>query len=126
MARSGGIGECCVAVQGLHHRPSDFIHKVVVHRREEAIRGWRSWLRENPLVHPRKWLRPDLGSVILFSLLGLLILPGLMRNSEKPGFPVFVALGKGRPALRNLLMSLRVGCLTPGGFFAAPCWRGAF
>ena len=24
------------------------------------IRWWRSWLREDPLVHPYKWLRPDL------------------------------------------------------------------
>ena len=21
---------------------------------------WRNWLREDPLVHPYKWLRPDL------------------------------------------------------------------
>ena len=39
------------------------------------------------------------------------ILPELMRNSEKPGFPTFVALGKGVPALRNSLMRLKVGCL---------------
>ena len=26
----------------------------------EAIRGWRNWIREDPLVHPYKWLRPDL------------------------------------------------------------------
>ena len=30
-------------VEGLHRKFSDFIHKVVVHRREEAIRGWRTW-----------------------------------------------------------------------------------
>ena len=40
---------------GLHRRLSDFIHAVVVRRREVAIRGWRSWLREEPLVHPYKW-----------------------------------------------------------------------
>ena len=33
---------------------------MLVHRRDEAIRGWRNWLREDPLVHPYKWLRPDL------------------------------------------------------------------
>ena len=44
-----------------HHRGlSDFIHGVVVYRREEAIRGWRNWLREDPFVHPYKWLRPEL------------------------------------------------------------------
>ena len=29
------------------------------YRRDEAIRRWRNWLREDPLVHPYKWLRPD-------------------------------------------------------------------
>ena len=29
-------------------------------RQDEAIRGWRNWLREDPLVHPCKWHRPDL------------------------------------------------------------------
>ena len=24
------------------------------------IRGWRNWIREDPLVHPYRWLRPDL------------------------------------------------------------------
>ena len=43
-AGRGGIGECCVAVQGLHRRLSDFIHRAVVHRRDEAIRGWRNWI----------------------------------------------------------------------------------
>ena len=31
-----------------------------MHRRDEAIRVWRSWIREDPLVHPYRWLRPDL------------------------------------------------------------------
>ena len=48
----------CVA--GVHRRLCDFIHKIVVHRRDEAIRVWRNWLREDPLVHPYRWLRPDL------------------------------------------------------------------
>ena len=30
-----------------------------MHRREEAILGWRNWLREDPFVHPYRWLRPD-------------------------------------------------------------------
>ena len=41
-----------------------------------------------------------------------LILLRLMRNSERPGFPIFVALGKGRPALRNSMWRLRDGCLS--------------
>ena len=48
-------GVCCI-----HRRLCDFIHSVVVHRRDEAIRGWRNWVREDPLVHACKWLRPDL------------------------------------------------------------------
>ena len=59
MARSG-LGGWLQVVEGLHRGLSDFIHRVVVHRREEALRGWRNWLREDPLVHPYKWLRPDL------------------------------------------------------------------
>ena len=27
-----------------------------MHRREEALRGWRNWLTKNPLVHPCKYL----------------------------------------------------------------------
>ena len=33
---------------------------VVVCRRDEAIRVWRYWIRQDPLVHPYRWLRPDL------------------------------------------------------------------
>ena len=54
------LGTLCHAASGVHRRLSDFVHQVVVHRRDEAIREWRSWLREDPLVHPYRWLRPDL------------------------------------------------------------------
>ena len=52
LAWNGDLGQCCQVVQGLHRRLSDFIHAVVVHRRDEAIRGWRGWLLEDPFVHP--------------------------------------------------------------------------
>ena len=55
-------------VEGLHRWLSDFIHGVVVHRKEEAILGWRNWLREDPLVHPYKWLGPDLVLPALFAV----------------------------------------------------------
>ena len=45
---------------GVHRRLCDFVRQVVVNRRNEAVRGWRNWLREDPLVHPYRWLRPDL------------------------------------------------------------------
>ena len=35
-----GLGDC-------HRRLSDFIHGIVVHRRDDAIRGWRNWVRED-------------------------------------------------------------------------------
>ena len=54
LARRGGLGEWCQVVEGLHLGLSDFIHRAVVHRREEAIRGWRNWFREDPLLHPYK------------------------------------------------------------------------
>ena len=37
-----------------------FIHAIVVHRRVEAIGGWWNWVREDPLLQPKKRLRPDL------------------------------------------------------------------
>ena len=59
-ARGGDLGQCRQVVQGLHRRLSDFVHGVVVHRRDEATRGWRGWLREDPLVNPYRWLRLEL------------------------------------------------------------------
>ena len=55
-----GLGDFHHAVYDVHHRLSDFIHQVVVHRRGEAIGGWRNWIREDPMLHPHRWLRPDL------------------------------------------------------------------
>ena len=60
MVRGLGIGDFYWVVGDVHRRLSDFIHGVVVHRRDEAIGVWRNWIREDPMVHPRKWLRPDL------------------------------------------------------------------
>ena len=52
LARVGGLGECYQVVIDLHRGLSDFLHAVVVRRREVAIRGWRDWLREDPFVNP--------------------------------------------------------------------------
>ena len=58
VVRGLGIGDFYYqVVSGVHHRLSNF---VVVHRRDEAVRGWRNWIREDPMVHPKRWLRPDL------------------------------------------------------------------
>ena len=60
VGRDLSIGAFFDAAAGVHRRLCDFIHQVVVHRRDEAVRGWRNWIREDPLVHPYRWLRPDL------------------------------------------------------------------
>ena len=105
MDRGMGMGAFFHGASGVHRRLSDFIHQVVVHRRDEAVREWRSWIRKDPLMHPCRWLRPDFFSVSLILRLQVLgcfrIQLGLMMNFERPGFPTFAALGKGRPALRN-------------------------
>ena len=71
------------------------------------------------LIHPYKWLRPDLVPPAPFLQCephltpggsGVLADPGLMRNSERLGFPTFVVLGKGRPALTNSILSVLGGC----------------
>ena len=38
-----GLGEFRRVAGDLHCGLSDFIHRVVVHRGDEAIRGWRNW-----------------------------------------------------------------------------------
>ena len=58
--RGLGLGDFLRVVSDVHRRLSDFLDAVVVHRRDDAIRGWRSWVREDPMVHPKRWLRPDL------------------------------------------------------------------
>ena len=49
-----------VSVAGLHLDLDKFLPGVVGHRKEGAIQGWKTWILEDPLVHPYKWLRPDL------------------------------------------------------------------
>ena len=99
MARTGDLGQCRQVVQGLHRSLSDFPHAVVVRRREVAIRGWRGWLREDPLVHPYKWLRPDLVPLAPFLQCDPALLPGVLgfwltplridEKFQKAWFPYF-------------------------------------
>ena len=119
--RGMGVGAFFHAASGVHRRLGDSVHAVVVCRRDEAVRGWRNWVREDPMVHPFRWLRPDLVLPAPFLQCKpdltpggsgfLLILLGLTRNSERLGFPTFVALGKGIPALRNSILRWRSGSL---------------
>ena len=73
-------------------------------------------------MHSYQWLRPDFGAPCSLPAVSgssqswwfwgfRRILLDLMRNSEKPGFSFFFVLGIGRPALRNSMVRLKVGCL---------------
>ena len=47
------FGPCVRALQtGL----GEFMHGVVVHRRDESIRSWCNWILEVSLVHLYRWL----------------------------------------------------------------------
>ena len=101
--RDGGIGEFRRVVGDLQCRLTDFVHRVVVHRWDESREDLESAYTSGCGL---TWcLLPLFFRVSLILLLVVLefwpIPPGLMRNSERLGFPTFVALGKGRPALTN-------------------------
>ena len=51
-----GIDAFAQRTAGSLDKLARFIRGVVVHRRDTAIRGWRTWVLEDPY----KWLRPDL------------------------------------------------------------------
>ena len=101
-----GIGDFHRVVADTHHRLSDFIHAVLLHRRDEAIRRWR--------VHPNRWLRPDLVPPAPFLQCkphltpggsGLLADPAMIDEEfRKACFPTFVATGKEIPAMRNSIV----------------------
>ena len=130
--RGAGLGDfyhgaCCI-----HRRLCDFNHSIVVHRRDEAIRGWRNWIREDPLVRPYKWLRPDLVSPAPFlqcephlSLGGSGVFSDPSRISEefrKAWLPYFCRSGQREASLEEfddevegwlpLLPEVSLPCLT--------------
>ena len=43
-----------------HDELHKLLHDFFVRRKDCAVRGWRAWILEDPLVHPYRWLRPDL------------------------------------------------------------------
>ena len=117
---TGRIGDFRRVAGELHRRLCEFVHRVVVHRRDEAFRGWRNWLREDLKFTLTSGCGLTWCFLPLFSSASLILLRGvlgfwltlqrLMRNSEGLGFPIFVVLGKGKPAWRNLLWRFTAGC----------------
>ena len=120
-ARICGVGESRRLVAELYGRVSAFVKRLVAYRRSAGITAWRNWVREDPLVHPYKWLRADLvppspflqcdrgltpgGSGVLADPVGIgcrfylkFIFPGDWsndcENSARRGFPTFVVLDR--------------------------------
>ena len=125
-ARTCGVGESRRLVAGLHDRVSTFIRGIVARRRNVGINAWRSWLREDPLVHPYRWLRADRLPPSPFLQCDRALTPGgsgvladpagIDGEFRKAWLPYFVALGKGRPALMNSILSVMGGCRVWGSF----------
>ena len=121
MVRSVGLGDFYHVVCDVHRRLCDFLPAIVVHRRDEAIGGWRNWVREDPLVHPYKWLRPDLVPLAPFLQCkphltpdGSLVLSDPAKIDEefrKAWLSYFCRSGQRKPALRNSMWRLRGGFL---------------
>ena len=115
-----GIGDFHRVVSDIHHRLGDFAHAIVVHRRDEAIRGWRNWIREDPLVHPKKkWLRPDLVPPAPFLQSqphlqlggsGMLADPGRIDEEFRKAWPpYFCRTGQREASLTNSIWRLMGG-----------------
>ena len=98
-----GLGDFHRVVCGVHHRLSDFIHGVLVRRRDEAIRGWRNWLREDPWCTRISGFGPIWFSLLPFFsvspilhlvvLRSLLIRPKLMKLVNGTGILLVVIVG---------------------------------
>ena len=51
------FGAC---VKSMYDTVVAFLHQVVVHRKDVAVRNWRAWVLEDLQVHPNRRLRSDL------------------------------------------------------------------
>ena len=108
-------GECICLVEDVQRRLSYFVQWVVVHRRDEVIRGWRTWLREDPLGHPKKWLRADLVPPAPFlrcdqrlTPSGSGVLADHIRIEEfrKPWLPYFSCSGQREASLEEFALEV--------------------
>ena len=113
---AAGIGEFLRLACDFHRRLSDFFHRVVVHRRDDAIREWRNWLREDPLVHPYRWLWPGLVPPAPFLQCEAHLTPGglgfladLVRIEEefrKAWLPFFCRSGQREASLEEFALEV--------------------
>ena len=117
-----GLPFCGNHVPVLYDAVVDFLHKVVVHRRDVAVRGWLSWMLEDDKVHPYRWLKPDLMAPAPF----LCCDPGLTSDGcgvisdpdrideqfRRVWLPFFCRAGRGAVDLLLLFGRLAAGFLT--------------
>ena len=102
---------------GLHK----FMHDIVVRRKDCAVRGWRAWILEDPLVHPYRWLRPDLVPPSPFlqcdpasavNSLGVLSDPSLIDQKFREAWlPYFCRSVRGIADLEDFLAKVEGGWL---------------
>ena len=96
------FGAC---VKPLYDSVVAFIHRVVVHRKDVAVRNWRTWVLEDLQVHLYRWLRSDLVAPAPFLSCdpgitedgsGILSDPGRIDEQfRKAWLPFFCRAGRG-------------------------------
>ena len=101
------------------------IHEVVVHRRDEAVRGWRNWLSRPDLVPLAPFLQcephltPDGSCVLSFP-------NRIDEEFRKAWLHYFLPFwAKGRPALTNSALRLMGGCRFYLSFISPVDWSDA-
>ena len=62
-----GLASTEGAVGKMYEELDRFLHGNVVHRKDKAVQGWMAWILEDPLVHPYRWLRPNVVPTSPFS-----------------------------------------------------------
>ena len=132
-----GLADMEVFVAALHLELDKFLQAVVRSRKDRAVQGWKAWLLEDPLVHPYRWLRPDLFPLSPFLQCdpgetpdgsGVLADPALIDAKFREAWmPYFCRSGRGLLILMTSLMMLReVGCLFWMNFISllslGTCW----
>ena len=124
--------EVCVAT--LHLGLDKFLQAVVRNRKDRAVQGWKAWLLEDPLVHPYRWLRPDLVRPSPFLQCdpkdtpdgsGVLADPALIDAKFRDAWmPYFCRSGRGAADLGEFSFEVDGGWLPVLGVFDLPPLTG--